>query len=432
MEQSTLLHKAHAGILFILMLASASGHLTFAADHNQFMGGVTAFEQHRWKEALANFLDVLQQDPANTQAHAYIAMISKEMDSERRAAVQEARLHMLSAASQRLDDNRMNSLPVQNAILDTTQADTRAKEERWQARCEEARIEGDLGHLPAANDLILKVLIEEPGYAPAQRELSDLQSRLRQVLDHAGNLSIEERYNYEGFYAYGQADYTGAWTAWQKVHAVIDPGVSPTEAKSKIAALHFAAYEKIAQAHVEEEKRAMTLRLLFQEGISLYQAGHYNKALETFRQLAIEEPEFPQLGFYLVQAEGAAEKDRARRLGEKKRREIENRLREGVAALEQQKYQEAENDFRRVLHLDPDHPQAASYLAMADAEMKRSHDPKAAQMHYEAGLIDYASGKLEDAMREWRLTIRMDPQHEKAVNALNKVQKELAMNREAP
>ena len=394
--------------------------------------GIAAFDQHRWKEALGDFLGVLQQDPANSQAHAYITMISKEMDSERRAAVQEARLRMLSAASQRLEDSRMDSTSLQNAIFDTTQADKRAREERWQARCEEARIEGDLGHLPAANDLILKVLAEEPGYAPAQRELSDLQSLLHQALDHAESLTIEERYAYEGFYAYGQADYTTAWTAWQKVHAVVEQGASPAEAAARIAALHFAAYEKVAQSHVEEEKRAADLRSLFQEGISLYQAARYNKPLETFRRLAIEEPEFPQLGFYLVQAEGAAEKDRTRRLGEKKRQEIENRLQEGVAALEQQKYQEAENDFQRVLHLDPGHPQAASYLAMAEAEMQRSHDPKAAQMHYEAGLIDYASGKLEDAVREWRMTLRMDPEHEKAINALNKVQKELALNQEAP
>lgn len=69
---------------------------------------------------------------------------------------------------------------------------------------------------------------------------------------------------------------------------------------------------------------------------------------------------------------------------------------------------------------------------MAQAEINKTHDPKGAQMHYEAGLIDYASGKLEDAVREWRMTLRMDPEHEKASNALNKVQRELALYREPP
>jgi tetratricopeptide (TPR) repeat protein len=411
--------------LCALFLSLCLGAPAYAGDP-----GVEAFEQHRWKEALGNFLAALRLDPTNSMAHAYITLIAREMETEWRAAAQEARLRMLSAASKRLEDNRMDSAPLQNAISDTTQADRRAREERWRSRCEEARIERDLGHLPAANDLILKVLSEEPGHAEAQRVLSELQSRLRAALDNAGGLSVPERYAYQGFYAYGQADYAEAFTAWQKVHSILEQGAPAAEAADKIAALHFTVYEKIAQAHVEEEKRTLSLRALFQEGQTLFQMGRYNKALQTFRQLAIQEPEFPQLGFYLVQAEAAAEKDRARRLGEHQRREVEQRLQRGVASLEQQKYPEAEKDFERVLALDPGHPQAASYLAMAQAEMKRNHDPQAAQMHYEAGLIDYASGKLEDAVREWRIATRMDPHHEKAVVALNKVQKELALNQE--
>ncbi len=70
---------------------------------------------------------------------------------------------------------------------------------------------------------------------------------------------------------------------------------------------------------------------------------------------------------------------------------------------------------------------------MVQAEEKKRHDPKAAQMHYEAGLIAYASGKLDEAVREWNTAVRMNPQHEKALNALAKVQKELALgNQEAP
>lgn len=413
----------------IAIVAGATLWLSSGAQAD-LSAGIENFEQHRWKEAMDEFLHVLQEQPANAQAHAYVTLTVREMEASRLAHIREKRLEFLNEVSRRLEENHMDAARIQKALAETAQAEQRSREERWSAQCEEARIERDLGHLLAANDLILKILAEEPNNAEAQRELSDLQSRLRQALDHTANLSIQERYTYEGFYAYGQADYTNAWSAWEKAHAVIDQSASPAEAAGKIAALHFSAYEKIAQAHVEEEQKASALRQLFQEGISLYQAGRYNKALETFRQLAIEEPEFPQLGFYLVQAEGAAEKDRARRLGEKKRQEIENRLQEGIASLEQQKYQDAEKDFQRVLALDPSHPQAISYLAMAEAEMKRSHDPKAAQMHYEAGLIDYASGKLEDAVREWRMTLRMDPEHEKAINALNKVQKELALNQQ--
>ena len=65
-------------------------------------------------------------------------------------------------------------------------------------------------------------------------------------------------------------------------------------------------------------------------------------------------------------------------------------------------------------------------------ESNRSDDPKAAQLHYEAGLIAYASGKLDEAQREWSITLRMNPSHEKARVALTKVQKELTLAKELP
>src|SRR6185437_1035989 len=268
-------------------------------------------------------------------------------------------------------------------------------------------------------------------YAEAQRILSELQADLRKALDQPGTLSVEERYAYDGFYAFGQADYDGAVTAWAKTRAVIQQAAATPQAQgSAVQALHFEAYEKVAWAHVEEEKRTADMRALFERGMLLYQKEHYTEAMDVFRQLAIENPDYPQLGFYLVQAEAAAEKDRTRRLGERKREQVAALFKQGVDQLEKEHYEDAERSFQDLLAIDPTHSEARSYLTMVKAEMSRRHDPKAAQMHYEAGLVDYASGKLEDALREWRVAIRMDPRHEKALNALSKVQKELALNKD--
>ncbi len=98
--------------------------------------------------------------------------------------------------------------------------------------------------------------------------------------------------------------------------------------------------------------------------------------------------------------------------------------------MEHEKYAEAQDAFHTVLSLDPSNPTAGSYLTAVQAEIKRLHDPQAAQAHYEAGLIAYASGKLDEAKREWHIAVRMNPQNEKAQNALAKVQKELALNRD--
>jgi tetratricopeptide (TPR) repeat protein len=131
----------------------------------------------------------------------------------------------------------------------------------------------------------------------------------------------------------------------------------------------------------------------------------------------------------LARSEAAMESDRASRLGATKQQEVEITLQAGIAALEAQRFREARKHFEQTLRLDPSHMSAHSYMKMAEAEMIRRQDPQAAQMHYEAGLIAYASGKLDEAVREWRITLRMNPGHEKARIALGKVQKELAMNR---
>ena len=77
-----------------------------------------------------------------------------------------------------------------------------------------AQMEAQLGHLAVANDLVLQVIVQNPNDGEAQRLLSDLQSQIRQVLDSGQELPIPERRALEGFYAYGQADYTSAAAAW--------------------------------------------------------------------------------------------------------------------------------------------------------------------------------------------------------------------------
>lgn len=412
--------------------AGRPGPARAEAAGNAYQDGVLAFEQRRWTEALERFFDVLTQDPKNPNAHAYVHLITRQIELDRRSAVREKRLALLADASKRLEDNRRDASTVDKALLDTTQAEERAREERWHSRCEQARLERDLGHLLPANDLVLQVLSENSSHAEAQRELSELQSRLRKALDHADGLSMEERYAYEGFYAFGQADYPSALAAWQKVHALTRPSSAPAEAAKRVQNLRLAPYEKIAQDHVDEERRAVELRELFQRGLRLYEQRHFVESLDAFRQLAIREPEYPQLGTAIVQAEAAAEKDRARRLGEEKRQQLARLVHKGVEGLEHEQYLQAKEAFENALKLDPSYSQARIYLAMVDAEMQRRHDPKAAQLHYEAGLIAYASGRLDEAVREWHLATRLSPSHEKARQALAKVRRELALSRHRP
>ena len=427
-EEGTERNSAFGLLAFTLLLFFPSSHLIAQPG---LSCGVTAFEERKWSEAMDAFLETLQHDPTNAEAHAYINLIAREMEAERQAIVRSHRLQMLGAASRQLEETRRDAGPLQRAILATSQSEKIAQDEKWRSRCEEARMERQAGHLLAANDMVLQILSDNGSFPEAQRELSELQSQIRRTLDSGESASVMERFALEGFYAYGQADYATAATSWSKLRALLSQSYPGAESIQRAKDLRFPAYEKIAQDHVNEEKRLAELKALFDGGIHLFQEKHFTRALEEFRKLAVRDPEYPQLGYYLVQSEVASDRERTERLGEEKRQDIDRALQAGVAAMEKELLQDAGTEFEKVLKLDPGHPQARSYLDMVRAEMRKRHDPQAAQMHYEAGLIAYASGKLDEALREWNTAVRMNPHHEKALNALTKVQKELALNKQA-
>ena len=85
-----------------------------------------------------------------------------------------------------------------------------------------------------------------------------------------------------------------------------------------------------------------------------------------------------------------------------------------------------------MLALDPAHPQAKLYLQQIESQKTRPTDPAAGQQHYEAGLIAFVGGDMEQAIREWHIALRFDPENPKVTSALNKVQRELVSANELP
>lgn len=389
--------------------------------------GVTAFESHQWSSALKEFLEVLRSDPANSEAHAYVALSARHLAEERDAQQRSERSRLLSGIRDQLQNNAPLAETLTQALDTTVRSASLAQEQRWDKRIEEARAHRLSGRWIAGYAVVLDVLGENASYPAAQRELSDLQSAMRDALDHGVGTTIEERFALEGFYAFGQADYVSAIGAWEKLRTILQQNA----ALDRTPRLRFMPYEKIARARLEEDARRGKLNQLFAEGLAFTRQKHWASALDKFRQLAILEPGYPDLGPRLVQAEAAIEQERTVRLSRHKRDSIDRLLQEGISALEKQSLLEAQQKFESVLKLDPSHANAYSYLQMAKAELERQHDPRGAQMHYETGLVAYASGKLDEAVREWRMTVRMNPDHDKAKLALGKVQKELAMNQEA-
>jgi tetratricopeptide (TPR) repeat protein len=166
--------------------------------------------------------------------------------------------------------------------------------------------------------------------------------------------------------------------------------------------------------------------------MAFYQQQRFGESLQAFRELAMQDPEFPLLARRLVEAETAVEKQRSEHLSEQNRREVARLVQSAATFLEKEQYAEAETVLQQALRMDPSHPQAKTYLALAHAQTSRRYDPQAAEIHYETGIMEYASGKVDDAVREWRVALRLNPKHERAQIALAKTQRQLAYDRETP
>jgi len=300
------------------------------------------------------------------------------------------------------------------------------------SKCTMARMEAQLGRLAAANNLVLQVIAQNPNDGEAQRFLSELQSQIRKTLDTRQDLAISERKALEGFYAYGQADYASAAAAWRQVRGALDPKLTSEEVAREISNLHFEPYEKIARTYLDEEIEAARVRALFGDGVAAYEKQDFDQSLDAFRQVALANPDYPELGHFLVQSEAAVERKRTSDLTDAKRNQTTESFAKGVVSLEKEDYAQAKVYFEEVLAADPSHPQANLYIQQIDTQKNRRIDPAAAQQHYEAGVIAYVSGDSDQAVREWHIAHRLDPDNPKIAEAVHKVERELVLSKGLP
>lgn len=383
--------------------------------------GREAFREKKWPEALGHFIQAVGEDPTSEGAHAYMRLALRELRLQQAHLQRTERMELLEAASQQASLSEHQAQQLQDAFIATRSAEQRRRQEGWQIACEEARLEMRGGRTLRAFYRALRVLSEEPSHDEARRLVGELQSVTHDQLRRPGAVTMEERYALSGFDAYSDADYSKALLDWEKAARVSGrtlPEVEP--------------FRQVALLEVEQGQQRLRLKALFAKATDLFTRRKYFESLALFRQLAVLDPEYPQLAHALAQAEAAAERERTGRQSEERKTRIGDLFKQAVFELERNRYPEAQIHLQALLELDPTHPQALSYMGLVQAELRRRHDPKAAQHHYEVGLVAYASGKLEEAVREWRATLKLDPGHEKARNALAKTQKELALNRDLP
>src|SRR5207302_11432354 len=94
---------------FLGLLFDSANLLAGVPPASYLKSGIFAYQGRRWIEAMDCFLRVLAEDPQNPEAHAYLAKIAQQIDEERVALVNDARMDMLARTAQRLDVARLDA-----------------------------------------------------------------------------------------------------------------------------------------------------------------------------------------------------------------------------------------------------------------------------------------------------------------------------------
>jgi len=126
------------------------------------------------------------------------------------------------------------------------------------------------------------------------------------------------------------------------------------------------------------------------------------------------------------EAELEAKEEKAKRIAREKARakqhEIRAQYKLARTYYKNKKYQEAIEEFEKVLALNPEHRRAHWYIARSQRKIVRAEERarieaekrEEAEEHFRAGKSKYLLGDLEGAIDELRTTLKLDPVHQRA------------------
>ncbi len=144
---------------------------------------------------------------------------------------------------------------------------------------------------------------------------------------------------------------------------------------------------------------------------------YFNRILSFFpRQLEARQG--------LIQADALRPKEPEQPSG---REQARVKFNQGVTCYRQGHYHQAVSLWEAAVRLDPDEANYQSWLKKGRdrAVRQQAQQIRQADVRYADGLAAYQRGELEEALKDWKEVLSLNPEHEKAKININRVQKEL-------
>jgi len=240
----------------------------------------------------------------------------------------------------------------------------------------------------------------------------------------------------EGFSYWSKADYKKAAEEWALL-LVVDPSNKEVQEYIEKANVKLAEKQLLEQTQRERKSKFDTYSA---QGMEFYEKKQYSKAVECFENAAILNPGDKITSEYLRKAK-AKQTVQAIEENEKAVREYYNN---GVKYFNQGSYYDALFEFMGVLEIDPVHKAVKEYLAKIRSKIRSvkiaqeqfpaqedtiSISSSSVEKLYNLGLLEYSEGNLEKAVNVWRKVLKYSPEHKKAKINLDRVEKELKIQK---
>jgi len=462
------------------------------SSEKYFEQGLANYEAGNYKSAMENFSEALFLDPTNKQAKYYLEKAGRKFLEEVEARRESERKEILKRAKTVIAERKkkikesydkgrrhykrsefLKAGEAFNATLEIEPEHKEAKKylELIGKRLEEIVNKGEfetVGELYYAQGTVFYIK-GEWGKAISQWENALKIDPSNKEISEFIKIAKKRRQEEESFekaevlYRDGLAHYNKGKIneAIKQLEEVIKFNPQHRKAQELLAKVR----EKVTAMKKEEKERKLreTVEKRYFRGIDYYAEGQFNKAIKEWKEVLRIDPTHRGAKDYLKKARDKIARVNSREKGKKggarsaKEEKIEVYYRQGINYYLAGGFKEAIRQWEEVLKMEPSHNGARGYIAKAKERLKISGEgigysdyeeeieeyvrelektgttgeekEELITMHYQDGLVAYAHGDLSQAMKEWRIVLKLDPEHKKARRAIIKLQAEMEHRR---
>jgi tetratricopeptide (TPR) repeat protein len=99
----------------------------------------------------------------------------------------------------------------------------------------------------------------------------------------------------------------------------------------------------------------------------------------------------------------------------------------GFGYYQKGEYEKAIAEFEKILELEPTHPQSKRLIKQAKEKLQQKIQVEEVEKHYTQGLKAYHAGRLEEAIKELEIALKLDPKNEEIRILLERTKKEIQL-----